>query len=74
MVQRMNEKKKTDGEENAREEGYGREKERQRREREESKDTKKKKEKKEKEEEKSGQHWQDEANGVWHTPHAIIME
>lgn len=34
MVRRMNEKEKTDGEENAREEGYGREKERQRRERE----------------------------------------
>lgn len=68
MVRRMNEKEKTDGEENTAEEGYGRGKEHQRREREESKDTKKE------EEEKSGQHWEGEADGVWHTPHAIIME
>lgn len=24
--------------------------------------------------EESDQHWEGEADGVWHTPHAIIME
>lgn len=38
--------------------------------REESKDTKKEEE----EEKKRGQHREGEADGVWHTPHAIIME
>ena len=43
------------------------------REREKSKNMKKEKSKEEKKEE-SGQHWEGKADGVWHTPHAIIME
>lgn len=62
MGRKTPEKKATGGKRSVREE----------REREESKDTKKEKE--EEKEEESGQHWEGEADGVWHTPHAIIME
>lgn len=59
MGRKTPEKKATGGEERERERDTS------------CKDTKK--EKKE-EEEESGQHWEGEADGVWHTPHAIIME
>jgi len=34
----------------------------------------KKEKSKEEKKEESGQHWEGKADGVWHTPHAIIME